>query len=91
MKPGFILYVTTNCPTCHQVVRLFNKWKINFEERNLDDADVYAEAVTSGLTVLSAPILVIGRRTIFKAGLLHRNELEENLRQIIREELGKEV
>ncbi len=91
MKPGFILYVTTNCPTCHKVAKLFKKWGIAFEERNLDDADVYAEAVTSGLTVLSAPILIIGRRTIFKAGLLHRDDLEGNLRQIVREELGKEV
>ena len=91
MKKNFILYVTTHCPTCHQVEKLFKKWGIDFEERNLDDADVYAEAVTSGLTVLSAPILVIGRRTVFKAGLLHRNDLEGNLKQIVWEELGREV
>ena len=86
-----ILYVTSTCPLCRQVEKLLKKWGVKFEERNLDDPAVYAEAVTSGLTIMSAPILHIGGRTVYKAGLFHHEDLEGNLKQILRETVGIEV
>jgi len=91
MKKELVLYITTNCPVCRQVEKILDKGHVPYKTLNLDDASVYAEAVTSGLTVMSAPVLVIGRRTIYKAGLLHRDDLHGNLKQIVWEELGIEI
>jgi len=64
MNEQVIVYTTPTCPDCHALKAWLTHLQIPFEERDLTDPDVMAEArARTGVRV--APITLIGERVFY--------------------------
>lgn len=58
-----ILYTSTNCPHCRQVKGYLADKGIEFEERNIEQNDEYAQQVWD-MGVRAVPLTVIGENRV---------------------------
>lgn len=58
-----IVYTSTNCPHCRQVKSFLNDKGIEFEERNIEENDDYAQQVWD-MGLRAVPVTVIGETRI---------------------------
>lgn len=62
--PEVIIYTTPICPDCHALKAWLRRVRIAFEERDLSDPAIMAEArARSGVRV--APISVVGEKVFY--------------------------
>lgn len=58
-----IVYTSTNCPHCRQVKSFLNDKGVEFEERNIEQNDDYAQQVWD-MGLRAVPVTVIGETRI---------------------------
>lgn len=58
-----IVYTSTNCPHCRQVKGYLADKGIEFEERNIEQSDEYAQQVWD-MGVRAVPLTVIGENRV---------------------------
>lgn len=58
-----IVYTSTNCPHCRQVKSFLNDKGIEFEERNIEQNEDYAQQVWD-MGLRAVPVTVIGDKRI---------------------------
>jgi glutaredoxin-like protein NrdH len=58
-----IVYSSTNCGFCKQLKSFLEEQNIPFEERNIDENEVYREEL-SRLGMMSVPLTLIGDKQI---------------------------
>ncbi len=69
-----IIYTTPTCPDCHQLKEWLTKMYIIFEERDLTDPQIMAEAKAStGVRV--APITLIGDKVFYGTFISQKPDL----------------
>jgi glutaredoxin len=56
---GVVVYTTSGCTRCDMLKKWLKNKNTNFEEKNLEDADVMTDLVMRNFVVLSAPALEI--------------------------------
>ncbi|MBP1906408.1 glutaredoxin [Paenibacillus turicensis] len=58
-----IVYTSTNCPHCRQVKSFLNDKGVQFEERNIEQNEDYAQQVWD-MGLRAVPVTVIGDKRI---------------------------
>lgn len=58
-----IVYTSTNCPHCRQVKSFLNDKGVEFEERNIEQNEDYAQQVWD-MGLRAVPVTVIGDKRI---------------------------
>lgn len=58
-----IVYTSTNCPHCRQVKSFLNDKGVQFEERNIEENEDYAQQVWD-MGLRAVPVTVIGDKRI---------------------------
>lgn len=62
--PNVIIYTTPTCPDCHMLKAWLKRERVVFEERDLSDPTVMAEAkARTGVRV--APISIVGTQVFY--------------------------
>ncbi len=63
MSAKALVYSSTHCTFCKQLKAYLNEQNVEFEERNIDESEVYAKELQD-LGMSSVPVTVIGETTI---------------------------
>lgn len=58
-----IVYTSTNCPHCRQVMTFLSEEGVPYEERNIEQSEDYAQQVWD-MGMRAVPVTVIGEFTI---------------------------
>lgn len=58
-----VVYTSTNCPHCRQVKSFLNDKGVQFEERNIEENEDYAQQVWD-MGLRAVPVTVIGDKRI---------------------------
>ncbi|MFA5692334.1 MAG: glutaredoxin domain-containing protein [Acholeplasmataceae bacterium] len=60
MPDKLVIYTTSTCPHCAELKKQLGSLGIDFDTRNLEDADVLTDLRVEGCFAMQAPILQIG-------------------------------
>ncbi|WP_369308919.1 glutaredoxin family protein [Providencia rettgeri] len=73
-QPHITIYTTPTCPDCHSLKEWLIKQQLTFEERDLTDPEIMAEAkARTGVRV--APITLIGEQVFYGTFLSQKPNL----------------